>query len=48
MCHDTRPLETLSAIALTFVSGMLASAALGVYAQWVRRQARAQAPGRAG
>lgn len=42
MYHDNRPLETLAAYAIAFVSGVLAATALGAYTGWVRRTARAQ------
>jgi hypothetical protein len=43
MSQDNRPLETLAAYALTFVSGMVAMGALSIYTKWVQRQARAEA-----
>ena len=42
MFPDNRPLETLAAHAIAFVSGMLAASALSAYAGWVRRTARSQ------
>lgn len=42
MYPDNRPLETLAAYAIAFISGMLAASALGAYAGWVRRTARSQ------
>jgi len=38
MYQDNRPLETLAAFALSFAAGMLATAALSVYTEWVRRK----------
>lgn len=39
MYQDNRPLETLAAFALSFAAGMVATAALSVYTEWVRRRA---------
>ena len=43
MYQDNRPLETLTAFAISFAAGMLATAALSVYSEWVRRKARQDA-----
>jgi hypothetical protein len=39
MNQNSSPLEYLSAFAITFAAGMLTSAALSTYAQWLQRRA---------
>lgn len=41
MYPDHRPLENLAAFALAFAAGMAATAALGWYVEWIRKQALA-------
>lgn len=43
MYQDNRPLETLAAFALSFAAGMVATAALSVYSDWIRKKAQQQA-----
>lgn len=43
MHSDNRPLETLASFAIAFASGVLATAALGAYTRWVRRNAQEEA-----
>lgn len=38
MFEDNRPMETLAAYAVTFVSGMMAAAAIKLYADWVEKR----------
>ena len=45
MYQDNRPLETLAAYALTFVSGMLAAAALAGYTGWIKKRVREEVQG---
>lgn len=44
--QSSSPLAHLAAFAMTFVAGMAASAALGAYTRYVRRQAARAAPNR--
>lgn len=48
MYQDNRPLETLAAFALSFAAGMLATAALSVYSEWIRKKAHQDALGSRG
>lgn len=45
---SSSPLEHLAAFAMTFLAGMAASAALGAYTRYIRRQATRAARHRPG
>lgn len=39
MVNNTSPLESLAAFAIVFVAGVLSTAAMGTYIDWVKRKA---------
>ncbi len=42
MFNNNSPLESLAAFAIVFVAGVVSTAALSTYVDWVKRKARVQ------